>query len=116
MKSLFKKIMELIHQKDVIVSFHGYEELENDNIYIKELLDSINNVKCIREYPDYYKGPCILSLHFDTEGEPIHAVWGIPINKDRPAVLVTAYRPDKNIWDETYTRKESNENEKEESY
>ena len=30
---------------------------------------------------------------------------------DRPAVLVTAYRPDKNIWDKTFTRRQSNEKE-----
>jgi hypothetical protein len=111
MNGLFETIVELIHRKDVMISFHGYEELANDNIYIKELLDSINSAKCIHEYPDYYKGPCILSLHFDRKGEPIHAVWGIPLNMDRPAVLVTGYRPDKNIWDKTFTRRQSNEKE-----
>lgn len=38
-------------------------------------------------------------------GMPIHVVWGIPKGCDKPAVLVTAYRPDPGRWDETFTKR-----------
>jgi hypothetical protein len=36
-------------------------------------------------------------------GAPVHVVWGIPKGHDTSAVLVTAYRPDPERWDETLT-------------
>ena len=34
----------------------------------------------------------------DRDGNPIHVVWGIPKNAPSPAVLVTAYKPDRSVW------------------
>jgi hypothetical protein len=60
----------------------------------------------VEEYPNYPKGSCVFLLQKNRLGNPIHAVWGIPKGSEKPAVLVTAYRPDKNQWDDVFlTRK-----------
>lgn len=71
----------------------------DDNILFKDILSSVNSSIVIEEYPDYYKGPCVLVLQKNLEGQPIHVVWGIPKGSSSPAVLVTAYRPGKEFQD-----------------
>jgi hypothetical protein len=47
----------------------------------------------------------VLVLQRAANGSPTHAVWGVPRGYNRPVVLVTAYRPDPTLWDETFTRR-----------
>lgn len=76
MNALFKNIIKLISDDDVLVSEHGYDELCDDDITIRELIKGIANGVVVEEYPDYPKGPCILLLQHDSSGNPIHVVWG----------------------------------------
>jgi len=107
MSEIFNKILKLIKTKDLVVSNHGYDELSEDNIWLKDLLASAKFGVVVEDYPDYPKGPCVLILQQDSNGAPIHVVWGIPKGRQSPAVLITAYRPDRSIWSEDFTRRKT---------
>lgn len=99
MSTTLKAVLALVEIRDVRISEHGYDELAEDGLTVTEILDGIVKAKLVEDYPEYPKGPSVLVLQFDREGRPIHTVWGIPKGHDRPAVLVTAYRPDPTRWE-----------------
>jgi len=98
-------ICTLISSGDVRISEYGYDELAEDNLTAREVVGGITDAAVIEEYLSYPKGPCILLLQKDKYGSPIHVVWGIPKGHDKPAVLITAYRPDPERWDESFKRR-----------
>ena len=98
MSQTFEKIISLIGRRKVIITNHGYDELADDGLLVKDILASVANGKVVEDYPEYPKGPCVLVLQKDKKGNPMHIVWGIPKNAASPAVLVTAYKPDRYMW------------------
>lgn len=98
----FDKILLLIHNNDIRISDHGYDELANDMLTVREIVTNAQNAKLIEDYPNFKKGSSILILQKDHKGKTIHVVWGIPKGFERPAVLITAYRPDPKKWDKTF--------------
>lgn len=104
--SLLKQIAVLINRGEVRISEHGYDELADDGIFVRDLVEGVSGAKLVEEYPEYPKGPCVLALHMDRNDKPVHAVWGIPKGESGPAVLVTAYRPDPKRWAKGYMRRQ----------
>jgi len=103
--NIFKRILELIENNQLLISSHGYDELNDEGILLWEVLGSLGEGKVVEDYPDYWKGPCVLTLQKDSSNNPIHVVWGIPKGRSFPAVLVTAYRPDPQRWSEDFLRR-----------
>jgi hypothetical protein len=102
---LWQQFAALITAGDVRISEHVYDSLADDGLTVNELLTGVSSAVVIEEYPEYPKGAAVLVLQRAVDGSPVHAVWGVPRGYNRPAVLVTAYRPDPSIWDETFTRR-----------
>jgi hypothetical protein len=92
------RIQALVERGDVRISDHGYDELAADAISATETIEGIQSAIVVEEYASANKGPSVLVLQRDADGRPVHVVWGIPSNQERPAVLVTAYRPDPMRW------------------
>jgi hypothetical protein len=90
---------------DYLVSDHGFSELEEDAIIATDVIAGIAAAVTIEDYPDRARGPSVLALQYDTDGQALHVVWAIPAGKRRPAVLVTAYRPDPQRWDSEFRQR-----------
>jgi len=98
MSDTLSRIKALVLNDQVPISDHGYDELAQDGLLVRAVVEGLQNAELLEDYPDFPKGPCVLVLQRDSGGKPIHAVWGIPKGEESPAVLVTAYRPDPNRW------------------
>ena len=105
MTETWAKILDLVQRGNVRISEHGYDELAADGIAVRDVMGGIQEALVLQNYPGYPKGPCVLVLQKDSEGRPIHAVWGIPRGQSSPAVLVTAYRPDQERWMDDFRRR-----------
>ena len=98
MSSTLERVTALVASREVRVSEHGYDELAADGIAVRELVSGIGKAEVVEDYPEFAKGPCVLVLQKNHDGTPVHVLWGIPKDKEGPAVLVTAYRPDPQRW------------------
>lgn len=102
---LWQRILSLIEGGDFKFSAHSLDEVIEDDILVEDVVAGVFNGQIVEAYPDYGKGPCVLSVYRDQDDRPIHALWGIPKDASRPAVLITAYRPDPNRWADDFTRR-----------
>ncbi len=105
MSETLNRVVALAARGEVRVSDHGYDELAEDGVFARDIIAGVADALVVEDYPDYPKGPCVLVLQKDREGEAVHVVWGIPRNADSPAVVVTAYRPDPARWTNDFLRR-----------
>jgi hypothetical protein len=105
MSTTLEIVRDLVAAGKVRISEHGYDEIAAESINVRDILNGVGKAMLVEDYPDYPKGRAVLVLQFDKESRPIHVVWGIPKGYEYPAVVVTAYRPDPERWDETLTQR-----------
>jgi hypothetical protein len=101
----FERIKRLVTDRSVRISDHGYDELVADDISTRDVIERIDDGRVVEDYPDYPKGPCVLVLQPDRNGNPVHVLWGIPKGHSEPAVVVTAYRPDPAQWQNGFMKR-----------
>jgi hypothetical protein len=105
MSETLRRVQALVLSGDYRVSDHGFDELEDDVIVASEAIAGIAEAIAIEDYPDRFRGPSVLAVQHDADGRAIHVVWAIPAGERRPAVLVTAYRPDAEKWDSEFRKR-----------
>jgi len=105
MEQTIDQIRRLVAQGLWKVSSHAADELEEDGIFPQDVLNGVQSGEVVEDYPTYAKGPSVLVLQSDDQGQPIHVVWGIPVKADRPAVVITAYRPIPSRWSIDFRRR-----------
>ena len=105
MSATFQQVLDLIERGEIRISAHGYDELSEDGITVRDVLLSVAKAVVVEDYPHYEKGPSVLVLQWDQISDPIHVVWGIPKGLTQPAVLITAYRPDPIRWSSDFTER-----------
>jgi hypothetical protein len=97
-----RRVQALVLAGDYLVSNHGFDELEEDAILPADAIEGVVAGLAIEDYPDRHRGPSVLALERDAAGRAIHVVWALPAGARRPAVLVTAYRPNPRLWDSDF--------------
>jgi hypothetical protein len=105
MSEILRRVQMLVLTGDYLVSDHGFDELEEDAIVARDAIAGIADAITVEDYPDRFRGPSVLALQYDAEGRAIHVVWAIPSGERRPAVLVTAYRPNPRLWDSEFRKR-----------
>lgn len=106
MSKLLESIRELVASGTLRISEHGYDQLSDDRIWVQDVVQGIQEAVLVEEYSASGRGPAVLVLQYDRDGQPMHVVWGIPKGYESPAVLVTAYRPDPQRWDDSFTKRQ----------
>lgn len=105
MSDTLRRIIDLVRKEEVKISEHGYDEIAEEGLFVRDIVSDVSNGRLLEDYPDFPKGPCVLVLQKDRNGNPMHVVWGIPIGQVSPAVVVTAYRPDPKRWTSDFMRR-----------
>lgn len=100
-----ERVLRLVSQGEILISSHGYDELADDEITVREVLAGVAASVVVDDYPECVKGPRVLVLQSDAAGQPIHVVWGIPKGTSSPAVVVIGYRPDPERWSNDFLRR-----------
>ena len=59
MNETFERVLRLIERKEVMISDHGYDELAEDNIFVRDIMAGVSDALVIEDYPDYPRSMCI---------------------------------------------------------
>lgn len=103
MKEVAKKIAEALEKQSIFWKDHFLQRMLQRKITMKNIFDVLESFEIIEEYLDDKPFPSYLLIGH-SEKEPIHVVLSLN-DEDVELYMITVYRPDKKMWDETYRRR-----------
>jgi hypothetical protein len=74
MSETLARVRLLVSQGEVLVSAHGYDELEADGILAVDAFAGIATAVIVEDYAEAARVPSVLVLQQDADGRPIHVV------------------------------------------
>lgn len=105
MSQTLKIVQAAVARGEVLISDHAYDRIVENDIVAQEIADGVRTAMLVEDYPDYHKGPSTLVLQRDRNNKPIHVVWGLRKGTSSPPVIITAYRPDPQLWTDDFRRR-----------
>jgi hypothetical protein len=79
------------------ITDHADEEADADNLTFDEIYFSVINGEIIEDYPADKPYQSCLIFGYTSDEKPVHSVWAYN-KRNNWAVVITAYRPDPNLW------------------
>jgi len=70
MNRTFELILGLVERKNVMISDHGYDELAEDGILVRDIVASVAKAVVVEDYPEYPKGPVCSGVAERYTGQP----------------------------------------------
>jgi hypothetical protein len=104
MSETFETVKVAVREGRVAVSRHALHELEDDGLEIDRILEVAVYGEVVEDYPTDPRGPSCLVCSALDRGFWVHTVWGWDAGA-RIAVLITAYRPNPEKWDEEFKKR-----------
>ncbi|HEV2856294.1 MAG TPA: DUF4258 domain-containing protein [Thermoanaerobaculia bacterium] len=104
MPDTFEEVRAAILKGRVVVSRHALHELGDDRLELDQALEVTVSGEVVEDYPRDPRGPsCLVCSTLDL-GLWVHTVWGWDAGTET-AVLITAYRPHPEKWDEEFKKR-----------
>jgi hypothetical protein len=107
MSETLARIQALVARGEVEPTVHALGRLETHATMLDDVVAGVASALLVEDYPDATRGPTVLVLQRDSSGDPLHVLWGIPRSGSDCAVLITAYRPDPELWSAGFTKRRS---------
>ena len=85
---------------NVLISDHVAMRFRQRGLKVKDIRCAVNNGEIIEQYPEDFPFPSCLILGKAADEKIIHVVMSDEGSASR---IITAYFPDHNNWDETYS-------------
>jgi Domain of unknown function (DUF4258) len=101
MSKTFETIRDAIIREAIQVSRHALHELEEDGLFLDQILAAVLAGEAIEDYPTDPRGPSCLVCSALGEGLWVHTVWGRDPTSGI-AVLITVYRPTPEKWEDDF--------------
>lgn len=93
--SLLSRIQIQASARNVRVTDHAREEMEDESIALSEVLQAIPNSQIIENYPEHKRGPCCLLSGTTARKRPLHVVSTTSLTM---LVIITVYVPTLPKW------------------